>query len=109
VIVDGGGAIVGRANLKSIDRTALTAEVGYRVAASHVGQGLATRALAHLLALARDEWRLRKLTAIVTEDNSASAAVLLKSGFSYVSRLPAVAVVQASAVDGLIYERAIAG
>lgn len=109
IIEDGGGAIVGRANLKSIDRTALTAEVGYRVAASHVGQGLATRALAHLLALARDEWRLRTLTAIVTEDNSASAAVLLKSGFLYVSRLPAVAVVQASAVDGLVYERAIAG
>jgi len=109
VIDDGGGRIVGRANLKSIDGAARSAEVGYRIAASHAGKGLATRALAHLVALARGQWQLATLRAVVTAQNEASAAVLHKGGFVYVKTLPAVALVQGATVDGRLYERAIAG
>lgn len=82
VIVDGNGAVIGRANLKAIDRQAGGAEVGYRIAASHAGQGLATAAVRHLVALARAQWRLERLYAHVLPANLASARVLEKCLFA---------------------------
>lgn len=46
VIVDRTDAIVGRANLKDIDLATGMAEIGYRIAQQHAGQGLATDAVA---------------------------------------------------------------
>ena len=82
VIVDGEGTIVGRANLKDIDRRAGSAEVGYRIAASHAGKGLASRAVEHLVDVARASWRLTQLHAYVAHTNVASARVLQKSRFA---------------------------
>ncbi len=81
VILDGQGRIVGRANLKDIDRQAASAEAGYRIASDQTGKGLATQALRHLIALADQRWRLRRLLAYVSDDNPASARVLRKCGF----------------------------
>lgn len=81
VIVDTEGAILGRANLKDIDRHAGTAEVGYRIAATCVGRGVATEALWHLIELALSEWQLKQLCAYVRPANAASARVLEKCGF----------------------------
>jgi ribosomal-protein-alanine N-acetyltransferase len=75
------GAIIGRANLKHIDRAAGRAEVGYRVARQYAGQGLATRALRHLQAVARDTEGLRELDARIAARNAASARVVQKCGF----------------------------
>lgn len=82
VIVDADGAVIGRANLKEIDHQAGAAEVGYRIAASHAGQGLATAAVRHLVALARAHWRLEHLHAYVLNANLASARVLEKCLFA---------------------------
>jgi ribosomal-protein-alanine N-acetyltransferase len=81
VIVGAGGAIVGRVNLKDIDKPAGSAEVGYRIAASHAGQGLATDGVRHLVALARTVWQLDYLQAYVLPKNLASARVLEKCLF----------------------------
>lgn len=81
VILDGQGRIVGRANLKDIDRQAGSAEAGYRIASDQTGKGLATQALHHLIALAEQRWRLRWLQAYVADGNAASARVLNKCGF----------------------------
>jgi ribosomal-protein-alanine N-acetyltransferase len=82
VIVDATGAVIGRANLKEIDGQAGTAEVGYRIAASHVGHGLASHAVRHLVDVARAAWRLTHLHAFVAGTNPASARVLEKCGFT---------------------------
>ncbi|HEY0063347.1 MAG TPA: GNAT family N-acetyltransferase, partial [Telluria sp.] len=76
VLEEESGAIVGRANLKAIDIVAGRAEVGYRIAGTHTGRGLATRGLRHLIELAREQWKLKTLTAVATEQNKASYAVL---------------------------------
>ena len=81
VMLDAQGRIVGRANLKDIDRANASAEAGYRIARDQAGQGLATHALRHLVALAQQQWKLRRLLAYVTSDNPASARVLVKCGF----------------------------
>ncbi|MFL1525090.1 GNAT family N-acetyltransferase [Pseudomonas sp. O230] len=81
VIVDAGGKIVGRANLKDIDTSARSAEVGYRIAQSACGQGLATRAVNHLIEQAQVHWNLNQLIANVYADNIGSAKVLKRCGF----------------------------
>jgi ribosomal-protein-alanine N-acetyltransferase len=81
LLVDEGGSVIGRANLKNIDQGNGTAEVGYRIAESHVGQGLATEAVLHLIGLARGSWQLKELVAYVAHRNLVSARVVEKCGF----------------------------
>lgn len=81
VIEDAGGKIVGRANLKDIDTSGRSAEVGYRIAQSVCGQGLATLALKHLIQEAQVRWDLTQLVAYVYEKNVGSRKVLDRCGF----------------------------
>ena len=82
VIEDPQGRIIGRANLKDIDRAGFRAEVGYRIAEEACGQGLATRALEHLIRVAQTQWKLRELVASVYASNLGSAKVLERCGFT---------------------------
>lgn len=88
VIEDDGGNIVGRANLKGIDMTERSAEVGYRIAQNACGQGLATLAVRHLIQQAQLHWNLKQLVATVYAENIGSAKVLERCGFliEHVSR-----------------------
>ncbi|MDB6143845.1 MAG: acetyltransferase [Pseudomonas sp.] len=81
VIEDPDGTIVGRANLKSIDISERSAEVGYRVAQSACGRGLATLAVRHLIQEAQLHWNLKQLVANVYAGNIGSAKVLKRCGF----------------------------
>jgi ribosomal-protein-alanine N-acetyltransferase len=81
VLEDSRGKIVGRANLKGIDTNAGVAEVGYRIAQSACGQGLATHALEHLIRQARMLWALTQLVAYVFPENAGSRKVLERCGF----------------------------
>ncbi|MGE8483442.1 MAG: GNAT family N-acetyltransferase [Pseudomonas sp.] len=81
VIEDDGGNIVGRANLKGIDMTERSAEVGYRIAQSACGQGLATLAVRHLIQQAQLHWNLKQLVATVYAENIGSTKVLERCGF----------------------------
>jgi ribosomal-protein-alanine N-acetyltransferase len=80
LILDEEGAVIGRANLKDVNRTTASAEIGYRIAQSSGGRGVATQAVRHLLQVARG-LGLRKVEALVSETNPASARVLQKNGF----------------------------
>ncbi|MGE8174965.1 GNAT family N-acetyltransferase [Pseudomonas fluorescens] len=82
VIEDPDGKIVGRANLKGIDIAERSAEVGYRIAQSACGQGLATLAVKHLIQQAQLHWNLKQLVANVYAGNIGSAKVLKRCGFS---------------------------
>lgn len=79
VLVGGGGEILGRANL--VDVADGVAELGYRVAASAAGRGLATTAVRRLCELAHAEYGLTALRAATDADNAASRAVLERTGF----------------------------
>jgi ribosomal-protein-alanine N-acetyltransferase len=88
VLLDEAGAIVGRANLRHIDRAAGVAEVGYRIGHDQVGRGLASSALRHLMRLAQTEYGLARLHAWVSPENAASARVIEKNGFRRVPGMP---------------------
>lgn len=81
VIEDSSRRIVGRANLKSIDSSTGSAEVGYRIDQRVCGQGLATRALRHLIQEARIRWGLAQLVAYAFRENAGSRKVLNRCGF----------------------------
>jgi ribosomal-protein-alanine N-acetyltransferase len=81
VIEDSSQRIVGRANLKSIDSSMGSAEVGYRIDQRVCGQGLATRALRHLIQEARIRWGLAQLVAYAFRENAGSRKVLDRCGF----------------------------
>lgn len=80
-VLEEAGKIVGRANLKGIDTSERSAEVGYRIAQSACGQGLATLAVRHLIQEAKLHWNLKQLVANVYAANIGSAKVLNRCGF----------------------------
>lgn len=105
VLLDADGRIVGRANLKDIERAEGSAEVGYRIAHEQTGKGLASFALQSLVELARAHWQLSELRAEITNANQGSAAVLRKCGFVHARALPRLALVENNWVDGALYLR----
>ena len=70
--------IIARANLKNIDN--YQAEIGYRVAQSATGQGVASKCVQHLINQAK-EMSLTRLVAHVMNNNIASEKALVKNGF----------------------------
>ncbi|MFF5505541.1 GNAT family N-acetyltransferase [Streptomyces roseolus] len=83
VLVEG-GRIVGRVNL--IDVADGAAELGYRIAESATGRGLATRGVREVCRLAVEEYGLRRLYARASPEHAASRAVLARVGFGAVGR-----------------------
>jgi ribosomal-protein-alanine N-acetyltransferase len=81
VIEDSSQRIIGRANLKSIDSSTESAQVGYRIDQRACGQGLATLALRHLIQEARMRWGLAQLVAYAFRENAGSRKVLDRCGF----------------------------
>ena len=103
IIVDEHGQLIGRANLKDIDREQGVAEVGYRIGEQQAGKGLATAALRHLIDLAKNEWQLASLCAYAIDGNAASIRVLERCGFVRGMAVPDIAIVEGNVVDGHAY------
>jgi ribosomal-protein-alanine N-acetyltransferase len=82
---DGAGDILGRVNL--VDVADGEAELGYRIAESAAGRGLATSAVRQMCGLARTEYGLSALRAATYADNAASRAVLVRAGFIVVDEV----------------------
>ncbi|MFE4608153.1 GNAT family N-acetyltransferase [Streptomyces niveus] len=74
-----GGEVVGRVNLVDVEDG--VAELGYRIAEKAAGQGLATDAVRQICVLAAETYGLSALRAKTTDDNTASHAVLTRTGF----------------------------
>jgi ribosomal-protein-alanine N-acetyltransferase len=79
VLVGDDGAILGRFNLFDLEDG--TAKLGYRVAETAAGHGVATAAVRELRRLATAQYGLRTLMAATTQANVASQRVLVKTGF----------------------------
>jgi len=73
------GSIIARANIKEMQSDDV-AEIGYRVGKTHVGKGVGSLCVAHLVN-AGINLGLKQLSAFVINNNPASEKVLLKNGF----------------------------
>jgi ribosomal-protein-alanine N-acetyltransferase len=82
VILDDSSAVVGRINLNNVVRGAFqSASVGYWLAEEVGGHGLATEAVAEVVAAAFGELGLHRLEAGTVPENLRSQAVLERNGF----------------------------
>ena len=81
LLVDQTGEIIGRTNLKDINTSDGSAELGYRLAKTQTGAGRATTAVALVKDIAHSRLGLKRLRAVVAQGNVASNRVLEKSGF----------------------------
>lgn len=75
------GEVVGLASLVRTPYVGDTVMIGYGVAASRRGRGVATRAVAELLTWARSDHRVSTVTAETSIHNRASQRVLEANGF----------------------------
>lgn len=81
------GALVARVNLARVRREHFQgAELGYRVAQSHIGKGYATEAVRLALHIAFQTLKLHRIEASVRPDNTGSIQVLLRNGFTQYGR-----------------------
>lgn len=81
------GVLVGRANLTKVRRAHFhSAELGYRIAQSAGGRGLASEAVRQVLALAFGEHGLVRVEATARPENEGSIRVLQKNGFTLFGR-----------------------
>jgi ribosomal-protein-alanine N-acetyltransferase len=79
VLIGDRGDVLGRVNLTRIADGC--AELGFRIARTSAGRGLATTGVMQVCALASAEYGLTRLRARATNDNHASRAVLARTGF----------------------------
>ena len=78
--------VVGEVLLKRESDAERTGELGYVIAASHQGRGLATEAADAMLGLAFGEFALERVTARIDEPNLASRRMIARLGFTEESR-----------------------
>ncbi|MER7182076.1 GNAT family N-acetyltransferase [Streptomyces hyaluromycini] len=80
VLVDAAGEVLGRVNLVDVEDGG--ADLGYRIAERAAGRGLATWGVREVCRRAVDTYGLTTLRAATTLDNTASRAVLARTGFT---------------------------
>lgn len=75
------GDILGRINLREVERERGSAVLGYRIGAAHVRQGHASAAVRAVLEIAFGRLGLRRIVAGARTSNFGSVQVLLRTGF----------------------------
>jgi RimJ/RimL family protein N-acetyltransferase len=74
--------VIGEVLLKRESDAERTGELGYVIAPSHQGMGLASEAAGAILALAFDTFGLESVTARIDEPNEASRRMITRLGFT---------------------------
>jgi RimJ/RimL family protein N-acetyltransferase len=95
--------VVGNMNIHNINKTMLTAEIGYMIAPKMRGKGFATFSVRHLTQLCFEKTPLRKLIAYVHEDNLPSRRVLEKLGYKAEGLLREHYLIDGAPVNEVIY------
>ena len=86
IVVAAENRVIGEVLLKRVSDAEGVAELGYALARSHQGQGLASEAARAMLDLAFGEFGLQRVTARIDEPNEASRRMIARLGFTEESR-----------------------
>ena len=83
LILDINDQIIGRINLSNIQRgDRVAADIGYRIAETKIGRGVASRAVGLIEGIARSEYGFDTLYGSCLVNNPASCGVLINRGFT---------------------------
>ena len=89
MVIEAGGQVVGRITINDVVRGAFqSAHLGYWVAASRTGRGVATAAVAAAARVAFEDLGLHRLQADTLVTNTASQRVLARNGFTRIGTAP---------------------
>ena len=100
------GAPVGRVNLNNVVRGAFcSADLGYWVDSAHNGRGVATAAVAAIVATAFTELRLHRVQAGTLLHNRGSQRVLERNGFTPIGVAPRYLHIAGRWQDHLLFQR----
>jgi ribosomal-protein-alanine N-acetyltransferase len=97
------GDVVGSVSLKNISHMMKYAEIGYGVAETRQGRGIATAAVKMLVQKCFCESSLRKLLAYVHDKNVASCRVLQKVGFTQEGILREHYIINGTAANEILF------
>jgi [ribosomal protein S5]-alanine N-acetyltransferase len=105
VVLDDDGQVAGRINVTSIVRGPfLSADLGYWIARTANGRGLATSAVAAVKRLCFDELGLHRLQASTLLHNAASQKVLARNGFQQIGMAPEYLKIAGRWQDHLLFQ-----
>ena len=105
VILDHGGAVVGRITLNGIVRGAFqSCSVGYWVSKAAGGRGVATGAVRDIMTVAFGELGLHRIQAETLLDNVASQRVLARNGFARIGLAPTYLKIAGRWQDCILYQ-----
>ena len=82
-----------------------SADIGYWVAQSHGGRGIATRAVSKVLSYAWEELGLRRIQAATLPDNEPSMRVLVNNGFVECGNVKSYMEIAGERRDHILFER----
>jgi ribosomal-protein-alanine N-acetyltransferase len=100
------GAVVGRVNVTNVSRGPFcSGSLGYWVAGSHNGRGVATTAVGQVLQQCFGEHGLHRVEAATLVDNHASQTVLARNGFVLIGRAPQYLKIAGEWRDHLLFQR----
>ncbi|WP_285599168.1 GNAT family protein [Kineosporia sp. NBRC 101731] len=100
------GEVVGRININNIIRGALqSGDIGYWVAESAGGRGVATAAVAGVVRIAFDTLGLHRLAASTLVNNVRSQRVLEKNGFERIGMAPKFLKINGTWSDSVLFQR----
>ena len=100
-----GDRAVGAITLSSIVRGPfLSANLGYWVDGELTGRGIASAAVAHVVAAARTELRLHRIQAATLPRNAASQRVLCRAGFQEIGLAPDYLQIAGSWQDHVLFQ-----
>ncbi|MGJ4846449.1 MULTISPECIES: GNAT family N-acetyltransferase [unclassified Leifsonia] len=106
LLIMDGDAVAGGFDLSSIVRGAFeSAMIGYWLDRAHTKQGLASTALAAIIAAARDEYGLHRIQAATLLHNQASQSVLTRSGFERIGVAPNYLKIAGRWQDHVLFQR----
>jgi len=97
------GEPVGSVSLKDISTMMLTGEIGYGIDERFHGKGIATEAVRLLVAKVFQETPLRKITALIHDQNTSSCRLVEKLGFIREGLLREQFLIQGEPVNELFY------
>ncbi len=98
--------VVGRINLFLIkhEKYNRAFELGYRIAEKHQGKGYATSSVKALIKIAFKEYEIECIQALTSPKNAASQIILIKNGFSFVTKIPNDVEVNGIFEDSIVFE-----
>lgn len=102
-LAEAGDEVVGNLSLHNLNKTMLTAEIGYMISPKWRGKGLATLCVQQITKLCFQHSPLRKLIAYVHEDNAPSRRVLEKLGYKAEGLLREHYLIDAKPANEVIY------